>query len=279
MKHFAIIFALLFAWTGSALAADQGFLSSMVVPLNQKERRALDLSQKWTGSGPDPYMVGGKLVYVHGGGGIPTIIAAPMRVCDVELQAGESVNEVVLGDSSRWMVEPGSAGNTTHLFIKPVDAGLETSVVITTDRRVYHLRLVSHHSDHMPYVGFTYSGDIQRMAVSQKQTEAKDKEWKSTEIDGQYIDLSNLNFNYEIRGKAAWKPERVYDDSVKTYIRLPGSVRSGEMPVLLVKKGDMDVLVNYRVKGTTMMVDGLFEEIALVVGVDDDQESIEIRRK
>jgi type IV secretion system protein VirB9 len=50
------------------------------------------------------------------------------------------------------------------------------------------------------------------------------------------------------------------------------------MPALLVRKGDKDILVNYRVQDTTMMVDGLFKTIALVAGVGGDQESVEIRR-
>ncbi|MGD9950253.1 MAG: TrbG/VirB9 family P-type conjugative transfer protein, partial [Desulfobulbus sp.] len=92
------------------------------------------------------------------------------------------------------------------------------------------------------------------------------------------VDLAQLNFNYEVEGKVPWKPERVYDDGLKTYIKLPRSTRSGEMPALLVRKGGTDVLVNYRVQDETMIVDGLFSTIALVTGVGGDQESVEIRR-
>ena len=79
-------------------------------------------------------------------------------------------------------------------------------------------------------------------------------------------------------GSAPWKPERVYDDGRKMYIQLPSSTGSGEMPALLVKKGQKDVLVNYRVKGLTMEVDGLFPHLALVVGVGRSQELVEIRK-
>jgi type IV secretion system protein VirB9 len=64
----------------------------------------------------------------------------------------------------------------------------------------------------------------------------------------------------------------------QTFIRLPEKTASGEMPVLLVRKGSRDVLVNYRVKDATMVVDGLFERIALIVGVDGDQEKVEVIR-
>lgn len=97
-------------------------------------------------------------------------------------------------------------------------------------------------------------------------------------MDGKTADLSALNFNYEVKGKARWKPECVYDDGRQTFIRLPENSASGEMPVLLVRKGKQDVLVNYRVKDSAMIVDGLFERIALIIGVGDDQEKVEVIR-
>lgn len=259
------------------------FLSSKVVALSSKEEKALDLSKAWAQEDIDPILAsGGKVLYVHGAS-LPTIIGSPMQVSDVELEAGEVVHEIVVGDSARWMVESGIVGSGTeakvHLFIKPVDSGLESSSVITTNRRVYHLRLVSQRTDYTPYVGFLYSDILKRTSVAQQAQKAKEQEWSSTIVDGQYTDLSGLNFNYEVRGKASWKPERVYDDGQQTIIRLPTKTASGEMPVLLVRKGKRELLVNYRVKDTALVVDGLFEHIALVAGVGSHQEKVEIVRR
>ena len=256
------------------------YLNPKTIPLTDKEKKALRLSGDWSRQSVEPVLTGGgKVIFVHGAS-LPTIVAAPMQVCDVELQAGESIHEIVVGDSSRWMVDSGTAGigagATAHLFIKPVDAGLESSAVITTDRRVYHLRLVSQRSGHTPYVGFLYSESLKQQASWNKAREAKEREWNSTNVDGMPADLSALNFNYEVKGKARWKPERVYDDGRQTFIRLPEKSGTGEMPVLLVRKGKQDVLVNYRVKDSAMIVDGLFERIALIIGVGGDQEKVEI---
>lgn len=258
------------------------YLNPKTVPLTDKEKKALRLSGSWSRQGVDPMLTGGgKVVYVHGAS-LPTIVAAPMQVCDVELQPGETVHEIVVGDSSRWMVDSATAGSgasaTAHLFIKPVDSGLESSAVITTDRRVYHLRLVSQRSGHTPYVGFLYSEGLKQQAAWRQASQAKEREWNSTSVDGRTTDLSALNFNYEVKGKAIWKPERVYDDGQQTFIRLPEKSASGEMPVLLVRKGKQDVLVNYRVKDSAMIVDGLFDRIALVIGVGGDQEKVEVMR-
>lgn len=258
------------------------YLNPKSVPLTDKEKKALRLSGSWSRQGVEPVLTGGgKVVYVHGAS-LPTIVAAPMQVCDVELQAGETVHEIVVGDSSRWMVDSGTAGSgpgaTAHLFIKPVDSGLESSAVVTTDRRVYHLRLVSQRSGHTPYVGFLYSEGLKQQAAWRQARETKEREWGSTSVDGKTTDLSALNFNYEVKGKAKWKPERVYDDGQQTFIRLPEKSASGEMPVLLVRKGKQDVLVNYRVKDSAMIVDGLFDRIALIIGVGGDQEKVEVIR-
>ena len=263
-------------------APEIDYISPKVVPLTPKERKALNLSDDWARQNVEPVLAGGgKVVYVHGAS-LPTIVATPMQVSDVELEAGEIVNEIVVGDSARWMVESGSAGSgpgaKVHLFIKPVDAGLETSTVITTNRRVYHLRLVSQRTGYTPYVGFLYAESLNRQNAARQAREAKEQEWNSTTVDGQRTDLSKLNFDYAVKGKAAWKPERVYDDGRQTFIRLPEKTASGEMPVLLVRKGSKDVLVNYRVKDSAMVVDGLFERIALIVGLDGDQEKVEVIR-
>ncbi len=267
----------------SSLGVHPSYLSPDV-PLSDKEQQALEMAAKWAKSRtPAPVMADrGKMVFMHGAA-LPTIIASPLNICDVELEPGEVVNEVVVGDSARWMVETGSSSTgpdeTVHLFIKPVDSGLESSAVVTTDRRVYHLRLISRKSGHTPYVGFLYSDQLLARAAHQKRADEKKKKWESTtDAQGRPTDLSRLNFNYTVKGKAPWKPEHVYDDGRQTFIRLPEKSASGEMPVLLVRKSGKDVLVNYRVKDRTMVVDGLFERIALVIGVGGDQEKVEVRR-
>lgn len=255
-------------------------LNPSAASLTVQDKYALALSHEWKKESVKPYMVdGGKVVYLHGAS-VPTIITSPMHACDLELQQGEQVNEIVTGDP-RWSLEHGISGTTPHLFIKAYDIGLESSAIITTDRRVYHLRLVSQREGYLPYVGFVYKDAIQRTAKAEAEAEIKKKEWSSTQdASGQAVDLAKLNFSYELSGdRPKWKPERVYDDGRKTYIQLPPDTRSGEMPVLHIRKGGESVLVNYRVKDATMMVDGIFDNIALVTGVGSNQAAVEIRRQ
>lgn len=258
------------------------YLGQNVVPLSKSEQRALNLSRDWSRRGAAPVLsFGGKLIYVHGES-MPTVIATPMQVSDVELQKGEKVHEIVVGDSARWMIETGSTGSgsdeTVHLFIKPVDSGIETSAVVTTNRRVYHLRLVSRRSGHTPYVGFTYSDQLKLEIAAKKTAEIKNAQWNSTQIDSQIMELADLNFGYQVKGKTAWKPVRVFDDGRQTFIQFPKKTATGEMPVLLVRQGSKDILVNYRVKDTSMIVDGLFDTISLILGVGGNQQQVLITR-
>lgn len=290
MKYLALVLFLVLAPTAVMAASQEAapqlppdflnlpdFLSNDTVPLTQREKKALNLTRAWAGRGPAPVLShSGKLVYVHGAS-LPTILASPMQVCDVELQAGEKVNEVIVGDSARWMVETGSAGETTHLFIKPVDAGLETTAVVTTDRRVYHLRLVSQRTGHTPYVGFVYADSMKQQIAAKKAAQERETSRNTAMLDGKSVDISKLNFNFDVQGKASWKPERVFDDGEKIYIHLPR--KTTELPVLLARRKGENVLVNYRADGKKLVVDGIFDELTLLLGVGSGKEEIRIIRK
>ena len=96
--------------------------------------------------------------------GLPTVVCAPLRVCLIELQPGEKlVGEPQIGDSVRWNVAPATYGkgdeSTAMLVLKPQMPGLDTNLLITTDRRAYYVRLVSKADDYVSRVAFVYNDD------------------------------------------------------------------------------------------------------------------------
>src|SRR5690348_10011583 len=135
--------------------------------LTPQERAALELAKKWKAGastqGVKPAVGADGAIRFLFGATQPSIVCAVLQVCDVELQPGEQVNSLHLGDTARWTVEPAVTGSgkseVQHLIIKPMDTGLETSLIVTTDRRTYHLRLRSHRTEFMPRVAFTYPED------------------------------------------------------------------------------------------------------------------------
>ena len=103
MKKLTTALCFLVLATPALAAEPTEYLNPVAIQLSAKERQALKLSTEWPSASSDtkPYMAGGgKLMYVHGAS-MPTVIAAPFQVSDVELEAGESVNEIVVGDSAR----------------------------------------------------------------------------------------------------------------------------------------------------------------------------------
>lgn len=250
---------------------------------------AIDESKKFqTGGGARPVLSADGLLQFPFGQYQPEITCAPLRACDIELQAGELVNNVIVGDSVRWLAAPAKTGEGAqaipHVIIKPVDKGLQTNLVITTNRRTYAITLKSSEMNYVSRAGFYYPRDIvqdwtDQAEVVRRKSEEDDKRKVS---DLPLVSADQLNFGYMLKGDEdqAWNPMRVFDDGTRVFIQMPQSMKSNEAPalVLLDKSGNSE-LVNYRVKDSYYIVDKLFTKAALIVGVGRDQKKIEISKK
>lgn len=264
------------------------YISPTPVKLSSKEQKGVTLAQEWKERTINPLPgAAGQVMFVFGVT-MPTLVCAPLQPTDLELQPGELVNDIFLGDTARWVVSVGSSGSAgqerTHLVFKPFDAGQETSAVITTDRRTYHIKLVSDPKKHIPYAGFTYPEDEHAKLAKLLEEQRRKSHWQSAgpqmaETIGKEVRLSDLDFSYQITGdKVTWRPEQVFNDGGSTIIRLPDAVTQTDMPVLLVEQGGEKTLVNYRTRGTTMIVDGVFTKGLLLSGVGREQKKVIIQR-
>ncbi|MDD4616141.1 MAG: P-type conjugative transfer protein TrbG [Alphaproteobacteria bacterium] len=293
MKKFVVLFVLGLV-PSVALAAGENmsdaYFEAKSPELTRQEKAALAIADKFSAAntvGVDPAPgPNGSIRFLYGSQQ-PSIVCAPLQVCDVALQPGEQVNSINLGDTIRWTVEPAITGSgvneVQHLIIKPQDVGLESSLVVTTNRRTYYLRLRSHRAKYMPQVSFVYPEEASAKWASIKNRETKDHQDKTIPETGEY--LGNLDFNYEIQGDAVWKPVRVYNDGNKTIIQMPSTLSQTEAPSLLVvrKDGglftdDERVMVNYRLQGDRYIVDTIFDKAVLIAGVGSNQDSVTILR-
>ena len=259
--------------------------SDIALPATALE--AVRVSESWQGEknapspGPD-----GRVMYSYGAG-LPTVVCAPLRVCMVELQGGERiVGEPHIGDSVRWNISPAMYGSgdqaTPVIILKPQMPGLDTNLLITTDRRAYYLRLISKPEDYVARVAFAYPEDDTRkwqQKLAEEQAVAKQKK-HAAEVPPAIVTVEQMNFDYIVRGGDEHvRPVRVFDDSMKTYIQMPVELQHREAPVLLVVgkdgKGEM---TNYRVKDQTYIVDRLFDRANLVLGSGKRAQQVEISR-
>lgn len=251
--------------------------------LTPSEERALRIAREWQAKaatqltpvpGPD-----GAIQFLYGAVQ-PSIVCAVMQVTDIELQPGEQINNINIGDSARWLVEPAVTGagvaEVQHIVIKPMDVGLETSLMVTTNRRTYHFRLKSHKTQYMPKISFIYPDAVEQRFLALKERQKEEKEKNTIPETQEY--LGNLDFDYRISGSAPWKPVRVYNDGTKTIIQMPPKMHQTEAPSLLVMNNDGEALVNYRLQGDRFIVDQLFEKAMLIAGVGSKQTKITITK-
>jgi type IV secretion system protein TrbG len=206
-------------------------------------------------------------VYPYSSGALYRLYASVNQVSDVTLQPGEKLVSVSTGDTVRWIVGDTTSGDGTaqqvHILVKPIASDLKTNLVITTERRTYHLELESTESTSMSSLSWTYPAD-DLIAIKKKNDGVTGID--SVSIDGAQT-FDNLNFRYRIEGNATFAPSRVFDDGAKVYIQFPSSLPQGEAPPLFVQGSEgKPALVNYRVKGNTYIVDRLFAVAELRLG-------------
>jgi type IV secretion system protein TrbG len=210
-------------------------------------------------------------IYPYTPGALYRLYAAPEEVSDIGLQPGEQLVAISAGDTVRWVVGDTTSGTgdgkQVHVLVKPFAPDLKTNLVITTDRRTYHLALESTAHTSMAAISWTYPQD--RLVKLKQQNAQADQD---RPID-QGLALDKLQFRYAITGdNPPWKPVRAFDDGNKVYIEFPVRIDQGEAPPLFVvgPTGESE-LVNYRVRRNYYIVDGLFGEAELRLGKDPQQ--------
>jgi type IV secretion system protein VirB9 len=236
----------------------------------------------------------GRVLYTFGEG-MPVVVCAPLRVCALELEVGEHIQSPPqIGDGRRWEVTPVSSGTgltqTALLIIKPIEAGLDTDLVVPTDRRTYVVRLVSDASRYISTVAFRYPADdrakwsvfqAQQDASARDAEAAKEAKCKSKPDIGTAMApdaLDHLYFDYRLDGDAAMRPDRVLDDGQHTYIFYANDGRFREVPTLTIYSNGKTELVNFRVDGNRYVVDRLFDKGVLILGVGKKQKKATITR-
>jgi P-type conjugative transfer protein TrbG len=223
--------------------------------------------------------------YSYDPGAIYQIYTVPLRVTVLSMQPGEKViGKPVAGDAARWFLAFGSSMKDkveqTLIYLRPYGPGQDTSMVISTDRRVYFLEIHSFEGpdSYMAGVSWRYPDDeIRELEVAAANTAARE----ATVTAKLNRDLSSSNFQYKItvkRGRPSWTPEMVFDDGRKTYIKFPSSVLVREAPAFFVRQGDADQIVAYIVRNDCYIVDMLFDVAELRLG-QDKPDIVQIRRK
>jgi type IV secretion system protein VirB9 len=201
------------------------------------------------------------------------IHAQPYRTTDLMLEPGETVIEMpFLSEETVWEIAAGVSReygqDVQHFFIKPAHSRLTTSMIIITDRRVYHLLLKSFSDHYMAMVRWRYPpsapNNLQRGSMRQlerRMAQAQAREEVYT-VNPELLSF-DYRMSYSVFKRPLWLPARVYDDGSKTYIQLDERVLHSESPVIFNRRNQR---INYRVHGNLIVIDHLIERITIRLG-------------
>ena len=214
----------------------------------------------------------GYVIYPYGEV-IPIITCRPMRMTDVALEPGESIMGIHAGDTVRWMFSPSQSMKNglavSHIVVKPSQPGISTNLLVHTDKRTYNLDFTAtENSQYIRGVAFSYQMNDLTAIFSKSQQNNSGKKPLEDELqlgtDGVNFDTLYTRYTIIDKNKVDWKPDAVFDDGQKTYIRMP--LRFSETPAFYIYLDKKETLSNYRVKGRYYIVDRLFDRAYLKIG-------------
>lgn len=212
---------------------------------------------------------GGVQMFGYEPGRIYEVWSAPYRVTTLTLAPGETVTSKAAGDTVRWQIGETTSGSgaaqRTHVLLKPLEAGLETNLVLTTSQRVYMLMLRSGAGEAFnAAVAWRYP-DPPLAAAPEPLTPLVPVALQPERLDSRY--------KIEPRGRRPrWTPSAVFSDGARTFITLSPAAAIDEAPVLFVLAPDGEAqVVNYRQQGGMLVVDRVFDRAELRLGAKRPQ--------
>lgn len=215
--------------------------------------------------------VNARQVFLWSDGAIYHVYTQPGMITDITLQASEALIAVAAGDTARWVIGDTTSGTgedkRTHVLVKPFSTGLSTNIVITTDKRTYHLQLSSGPTGGMAALAWNYPLDE---LVAVKRAEAAAEAAKPVAAG---LGIEQMYFGYQITGDApSWRPLRAFDDGRQTFIEFPATIGVDDAPPLfLIGTDGAAELVNYRMRGRFYVVDRIFDVAELRLGTKKQQ--------
>jgi type IV secretion system protein VirB9 len=166
----------------------------------------------------------------------------PLRVAPgfqltLELAQDEQVENVAVGDSGGWQVAVNHRGN--RLFIKPLQSGTTTNMVVITDTRVYSFELTPADpgASDLPYiVRFRYP--------SQASASLRTLPAAAPAVG-----------RYKFSGDKRLRPTGMHDDGVHTYIDWPA-----DMPlsaIYVINERGQETLVDSSIRNDQIVIDSV----------------------
>lgn len=176
-------------------------------------------------------------------------------ITTIKLEADEDILYIVGGNTEAFLIDQtrGGKDGSSLVYIKPLFEDLDTNIVITTDKRVYFFYVKTSKTIFNSMVRFQYPYEREIVAYANeialnKINSPAPVEVKKNETLPNISIIGNekIDLKYNIKSNNAIAPDLVYNNGLKTYVRLKKGIQ--EMPILEVIGADGKVeTVNMRV--------------------------------
>lgn len=176
-------------------------------------------------------------------------------ITTIKLEADEDILYIVGGNTEAFLIDQtrGGKDGSSLVYIKPLFEDLDTNIVITTDKRVYFFYVKTSKTFFNSMVRFQYPYEREIVAYANeialnKLNNPAPAEVKKNETLPNISMIGNekIDLKYNIKSNNAIAPDLVYNNGLKTYVRLKKGIQ--EMPILEVIGADGKVeTVNMRV--------------------------------
>jgi len=215
------------------------------------------------------YMMKDTMIYNYDIATQYTVLCKPLYNTDIVLEEGEIlVNDVIIGDSVRWVVSSSYNVNEKgvpiyHIYVKPLDFEISTTLTLNTNKRSYSFLLASKKDGSFnTIVKFQYPVNFNNPVVYMKDNTSSANGNTGTQA-------KPINYSYYMKyknGKLAWLPKMVYDDGEKIYIVFDATIKYYTFPACYA--GDKSI-INYRVDQNVIIIDNLYDSILLKLEKDE----------
>ncbi|MDR2878622.1 MAG: TrbG/VirB9 family P-type conjugative transfer protein [Fusobacteriales bacterium] len=189
-------------------------------------------------SGRDEALKKTQTTFTYNQNNVYQVYASPDFLTVFELAADEEVTFLAGGDTENWQIDEakGGAKNATFVFIKPLEEDLATNVIITTNKRLYNIKVNSTLNEYNSLVKWNYPQTAEMIKFSENS------------IQTGAVIPEKINMDYMVSNKYyAFAPDKIFDDGEKTYFKMKKNM--SEMPVVFLK-GD----------------DGIYSQVPVIIG-------------
>jgi type IV secretion system protein VirB9 len=201
------------------------------------------------------------------------VLLRPRNATQLEFGQGEVVTYVSAGDKNDFVVTV--PASRAFVEVKPKWDDSSTNLLVVTTRHTYHIELQSTGGgrkwyarvawNHEDASGLDATGEAAATSDSGRTALLRHAD-KAEDVVSHGIDLDRMNTAYTLSGDAEFRPTQVFDDGVRTFLRIPERLQ--ELPALFMVTPDTRelALVNYAVVGDYLVVQRTMDRFLLQLG-------------